>query len=385
MTHRLSLSAFAADGAWDLGAEFRGPRFVLGTSALRRTWPDGTWRVRPSLAFRPFGALEVEGWLVTDSARPADRRACGDQPSCQGRLVSSFGGDVFWQRGAGLELLGGFARRFEMTTTQDENRIQTGRLRGIAQLGRLELSAAYVLDDVVGRFSRRESEGSLEARLPLAGRLLVEGSARNRFDHGQGELWHDYGGGLTWFGRRVTLPRSARAAQQADLLAREARARGEYEFGAYDEESLRAQRERLSLSGEREGLRAVAASVHRAQVEERLVPLLGLSYRHSEDGFSGERVHAARALVGVPWPPALPWRAAEGCSPFLQLELEHRWHTTGPERSSGTNAVALTLALNREMSLVGRWSRAQATALDILRGIARRERLEVSYVYARGR
>lgn len=386
MSHRLSLSAFASDGRLELGGEYRGRRLVLATEAVRRGAPDQTWRIRPSLAVRPLGALELEAWLVTDSERPADRRRCQDDVAvCRGRLLTSFGGDLFWQHGAGLELLGGVARRYELTGRLNENRIDNVRLLALSQLGRLELRGGYSLDDVTGRFPRRESELSLEARLPLAGRLLLDGAARNRLDHGLGELQHDYGGGLTWFGRRVTLPRSGRASERAAALARQARARGEYELGAFEAEALRSQRERLSLSSERDALREEVEATHRAQIEERLVPLLGLAYRHTDDGMTGERVHTARALLGVPWPPALPWRAREGCAPFLQLELEHRWHTTGPELASGTNAVALTVALNREMDLVARWSRSAATALDILRGVSRHERFEVSYVYARGR
>ncbi len=172
-------------------------------------------------------------------------------------------------------------------------------------------------------------------------------------------------------------------------LARSATRLGEYELYAFDPDALREQRQRLALSPQREALREEMAAVYRAEVEERPLPLLGVAYRERSDTLSGEDVRAARVFVGVPWPPALPWRAQESSVPFLELAYEHEWHTTAGGSSlverSGTDLVSLTVALNREMDLVVSFRHAQPTALDIIRGLTKHERFAVSYVYARGR
>ncbi len=92
-----------------------------------------------------------------------------------------------------------------------------------------------------------------------------------------------------------------------------------------------------------------------------------------------------RAFVGVPWPPAWPWQANEAAVPFLRLDLSRQRQTSGIGFEAVTWASSLSVALNREMDLVLRWSRSDPTALDLIRGIGRRRTIELSYVYAFGR
>jgi hypothetical protein len=168
-------------------------------------------------------------------------------------------------------------------------------------------------------------------------------------------------------------------------LARRATERGEYELRVFDDDALRAQRERLSLSPRAAELRGDMEAVYRAQVGARAVPLLGVDVRHRDDSLTGESALAARALVGVPWPPAWPWQGSDASVPFLQLDFEHERATTATSFRSTTDRVSLTVSLNREIDLVARVARREPTALDVVRGIGVVRTFAVACVYARGR
>jgi hypothetical protein len=255
----------------------------------------------------------------------------------------------------------------------------------VAQLDRAELTASAELDDTSGRLPRRELAPAFGLRLPLAPRLLLEGFGSARFDSVAGSLGHGYGGAFTWFGRRFTLPRAGRVGAHAVELARQAGAAGEYELRAFDADALRAQRERLSLSPRADELREAMEASYRSLVEERALPLLGLSGGHEDDVFAGERTTRLGALVGMPWPPSWPWAAREGAVPFLKLDLTLEKRTTGAAFRSETRAAALTVELNRELDLVLGYRRAEPTALDVILGRGVDSRLTVSFAYARGR
>jgi len=381
-THRLALSAFDEKGRWDLAGAFRTRRVVFSASASWRGAGDHSWVLEPSLSLRVTSELEVEAWTVADTQRPADR------------LVTEIGGDLSWQHGSRLAALAEVSRNYDLLPTgvedrRDENRRDTGLVVAVAQLGPAEITSQVSLEDVSGRFPRRNTDGLVQARVSLVERLLLEGNAHGRYDNGAGQLSHDYAAALSWYGRRITLPRAGRSAQRALALSRDATRLGEYELAAFDPDAQREQRQRLALSPQRDALREQMAAVYRAEVEERPLPLLGVGYRDQADDIAGETVRTARAFVGMPWPPAWPWRAEEGSVRFLELGYEHEWHTTAASsstpQSSGADQVSLTVALNREMDVVLSWRHAQPTALDIIRGLTGHERLTVSYVYARGR
>ncbi len=373
-THRLRLAASAENGTWTLGAGWRTSRFVLSADARRRAEADGGgWALGPTLELRLTPDLELYGWAQGDTAKP------------EGRFLTAAGVGAVWQRGAWLETVGEYFRSYETTGAGSENRLDVGRLSLVAQLGRAEVLAEGSLEDTEGRFPRRESDAGARLRVPLAARLLIEGGARGRFDWEAGSLRHQYGGALTWFGRRFTLPRDGLAARRAVELARRANERGENERRAFDDEELRAQRERLSLSPRAAELGEDMEVVYRAQIEERSVPLLGVEVLYRDDTFAGESALAARVLLGVPWPPTWPWRAGDGSVPFLRLDLEHERTTTATSFRSSADRASLTVSLNREMDLVLGLSRAEPTALDVVRGIGVVRTFTVSYVYARGR
>jgi hypothetical protein len=371
-THRLALAASAENGSFSLDAEWRARRFVFSADAHARGRGAG-WTLGPTVSFRLTPDVELFGWATADTERPS------------GRSLTSTGTGAFVQRGAWLEAQGEYSRSYVVTDAGSENRTDSGRLRLLVQAGRAELGAEASLEDTQGRFPRREGDLAGRLRLPLAPRLLLEGGGGGRFDREAGALRHDYGGALTWFGRRFTLPRAGDAARRAVDLARLATERGEYELRAFDDDALRAQRERLSLSPHAAELRGDLQAVYRAQVEERSVPLLGLEVRHRDDSLTGESALVARALVGVPWPPAWPWQGHETSVPFLRLDLEHERTTTATTFRSNTDRASLTASLNREIDLVVRFVRAEPTALDVVRGIGVRRTFAFACVYARGR
>jgi hypothetical protein len=370
--HRLSLAASEENDDWTLGASFRTRRVIL--------WADGRsrgggrrWAFGPTLQVRLSPDVEVYGWVEGDSERP------------KGRSLTELGAGALWQRGARLESGLRWARSYVATAAGDQNRVDAVEASLVAQLARAELRAIGLLQDVAGRFPRREADAALGLRLPLLPRLLLEADAGGRFDGEAGALRHELGGALTWLGRRFTLPRAGLVAERSLALARSATAAGENERRAFDEDALRAQRERLSLSRHAPALLADMQDAYRAQVEERPLPLVGLSARYRENVLTGERAALAGALVGMPWPPAWPWSASAGAVPFLTLELEHARVETASHFRSETDRVSLTISLSREMDLVARYLRAEPTALDVIRGIGTRRSLALEYVYARGR
>ena len=373
-THRLSLGASTENGVWTLGAGWRARRVIASADARETGEGDARgWALGPTVQFRVTPDVEVYGWATGDTAKP------------EGRFLTAAGLGAVWQRGAWLEAVGQYARSYELTGAGSENRLDAGRLSVVAQLGRAEVVAEGSLEDTQGRFPRRESDAVGRVRLPLAPRLLLEGAVLGRFDWETGPLRHQYAGALTWFGRRFRLPRAGLVGRRAVDLARRATEAGEYERRVFDDEALRAQRERLALSPRAAELREDMEAVYRAQVEERSVPLLGVEFLSRDDTLTGESSVATRALVGVPWPAAWPWRAGEGSVPFLRLDLEHERTTTATFHRSSTDRASLTVSLNREMDLVVRVARAEPTALDVVRGIGVVRTFTASYVYARGR
>jgi hypothetical protein len=373
-SQRLELTAAGEEGVYDLFGSYRAPRFIVSTGAETGGPAEGSgWLFRPALSVRLSPGLEVGAWAVGNTRKPDDR------------FLRATALGFVWQRGVGFEAAGEIGRTRETVEAGFENTRDRGALSVVGQVGGAELGGEAWVEDVDGRFPRREGGGSAQARVPLAARLLAEGGALVRFERGAGLRAHEYRGGLTWFGRRLTLPRSGEAAARARDLAHRATERGDNERIAFTEADRRAQRERLSLSRGRDELREDVTALHRAQVEERNVPLLGLELVDAEDALPGVATRTARAFVGVPWPPAWPWQANEAAVPFLRLDVSRQRQTSGIGFEAVTWASSLSVALNREMDLVLSWSRADPTALDIIRGIGRRRTIELAYVYAFGR
>lgn len=371
MTHRLEASVSAESGAWDLGVDFRAPRFVLSTVARSLGAPGGAL-LEQAAAFRVTPDVELSGWVVGDTGRPDDR------------FLREAAANLLWQRGAHLEATGQYVASFD-STPAGENRVHTGSVTVVAQVGPAELTGSGSLQDTQGRFPRREGDLAGQLRAMLAPRLLLEAGARAHYEAGVGALQQEYRGGLSWLARRYTLPRAGERGRREVELARQATEAGEYELRVFDDDAERTQRERLSLSPRRERLRAGMEDLYRAQVEERLVPLLGVSFLQSQDALNAERVLVAAGFVALPWRPSWPWRIGSEPVPFLRLDLEYQQRTSATSFRAESDTARLTMSLSRELDLLGSFTRTESTALDIIRGVGRRDTFELSFVYARGR
>jgi hypothetical protein len=370
-TQRLTLSAEGRQGAYAMAGGYRTRRFLLEAGAERITAPGAQgWRLGQSVSVRLSPDFELLGGIAGDTRLTPFLRS------------SSLG--FLWQRGMRWEASGEYVHARERTAAHADNTRDSGVVALVAQWGPAELSGGARLDDVRGRFPRRQTETDAGLRFSLAPRLLLEGGARTRLERGT-RASHHYDAALTWFGRRFHLPRTGAAAQRSLALARRATELGYNERRVFGEDERRAQRERLSLAREREELLDDLAGLYRAQVEERPLPLLGFELVDEADALEGTQTRIARVLIGVPWPLGWPWRAGAPEVPFLRLDLERERLLSGPRIPSVTYTATLTLELNREMDLRVSWARIEPSPLDLIRGIGRRRTFTLSYVYAFGR
>jgi hypothetical protein len=373
-SQRLELQASGEEGVYGLFGSWRAPRFIVSTAAETGGNAEGSgWLLTPSLTVRLSPGLEAYAWALGNTSQPNDRF-----------LRAGYVG-FLWQRGARFEASGEFGRQYELVEAGFENTRDSGFLSAVGQIGGAEVSGEASLEDVEGRFPRRQGGGSAQARVPLAARLVVDGGATVRFEQSAGLQAHEYRGALTWFGRRYYPPRAGEAAARALALARRATSLGANERFVISDEDRRAQRERLALSRHRDELYGDMEALYRAQVAERQVPLLGVEVADAGDALPGVTTRTVRAFVGVPWPPAWPWRANEAAVPFLRLDLSRSRQTSGVDFEAVTWASSLSVSLNREMDLVLRWSRSDPTPLDLIRGVGRRRTIKLAYVYAFGR
>jgi hypothetical protein len=373
-SQRLELRASGEEGVYGLFGSWRAPRLIVSAAAQTGGDAEGTgWLLTPSLTVRVSPELEAYAWALGNTQEPDDRF-----------LRAAYFG-FLWQRGARLEAAGEIGRTYEVVEAGFENQRDSAFLSAVGQLGGAEIGGEAWYEDVDGRFPRQVEGGSARAVVPLAARLVVQGGTTVRFETSAGLRAYDVRGGLAWYGRRYRPPRAGEAAERALALARRATSLGANERFVVGDEERRAQRERLSLSPQRDELYGDMEAVYRAQVAERQVPLLGVEVAGSEDTLPGLTTRSVRAFVGVPWPPAWPWQANESAVPFLRLDLARSRETSGTGFVAVTWASSLAVSLNREMDLVLRWSRSDPTALDLIRGVGRRRTIEIAYVYAFGR
>ena len=373
-TQRLDLVASSEEGSYDFFGRYRAPWLVATAGGRRHGRGEGEgWRLGGSLAGRLSPSFELLGRLDGETSAPDDRFL---------RFASL---RFLWQRGPGFEAAGEASHERVRTEGGLDNTRDAGTLGLVGLAWGAELSGTARLERTRGRFPREEGDAAMAARVPIRSRLLAEGGIRSRYEVGVKRTYYEYRGALTWFGRRLTLPRAGEAAARARDLSRRATAMGYNERLVFDDDGLRALRERLSLSPRRDELLDGMAAVYAAQVQERTLPLLGVEYVYQSDALTGTSVETVRAIAGMPWPPAWPWSAGADATPFLRLDVEWQRHVSGPAFAADAHGLALTVSLNREMDLVLRWRRSDPTALDAIQGVGRPRTFELSYVYARGR
>jgi hypothetical protein len=261
------------------------------------------------------------------------------------------------------------------------------RLEGIGARGwrTAELEAELGYERTRGRLDSHEIFTGATARVPVWSRLLVQAGSRVRWEPGVSVFEHEHSGALELHARRIRLPRTGEAAARTIALAREANRRGSNVRAAHDELARRALRERASLSPARDELQAAAAALHVAQVEERLVPLVGIEVRGGSDHVRGSRSREYRAFVGAPWPLALPWQRDEDTVAFVRLSYVYRETLFDVAPRTVDEEAWLEIELNREHRIVGSWSRPGRTPLDLALVTATASSWRVAYTFTRGR
>ena len=264
-----------------------------------------------------------------------------------------------------------------------------GRIRAAGAVGRSQYDLEAVFVDRTGKYAVRNASYSAKAMIPLRPRLLLEtaGDARQEFG---GEL-REYrtGGAFTWFARRISLSRSETAAHRAIGAARAARANGYFERARFDLStgvSHRDLRQRMSLRGEGDGdFERSARDLHEAEVNDRNVPLLGVSYEEASRKVTGESSRSLGINISAPWPARLSLAAREEVSAFLRLDLLRRRTMYGAGLVSVTKSAGLTLELNRELELRVSLAAADPTPAERLKGIGSYRILAIGVTHAYGR
>lgn len=378
-TPRTVLRVVEEDGAWRAFAGYRAPWLLFETDVRRRAALEGGGWIAAGLgAGRLSSDVELVARVVGDT-RPRPRG-----PALRDRFLRAASLGLLWQRGAGFEALAEAAHSRERTPggLEFERDAWTLALAGAWRAAEFDSEVGFENDH--GRFPRQAWRAAAGARVPLFGRLVAEARTTQRVEPGAERVAYEHAATLTYFARRVRLPRASETGRRGAELARRATALGYDERRVFLDAERREQRERLALSTHRDELRDAITALYRAQVEQRLVPLLGVEASSAHDVLDGVRSRRYGLFVGVPWPPAWPWTHDESAAPFLSLSLSRRRDTYAAGFVATTDAVALAVSLDREMSVAVRWRNPEPSPLDLVRGVARPRVFEVEYVYAFG-
>ena len=377
-TQRLDLAFGEQEGSYDFLSRYRAPRLSVEASAHRRSATEGRgWLLGASVAGRLSSDLELVGRFEGDSKPVPRTTTVEDRFARHGSL------GLLYQGGARLEAFAQASRSRLRTSGGVEFERDRFELAAQAYARVGQLTTEAFVENTHGRFPRREVAASIQAEVPWQ-RLLLETQVFGRWERGGPRLEGRYRASLSWFGRHVHLARAGEAAARTTALAKKACALGYNERREHDDAGRRALRERLSLSPRGQELAEQLVALHQVQLAERNVPLLGLEFEDASDTVTFVKSRTWRAFVGVPWPPAPPWRRDEGASPFLRLAFERRRDDYGTALTVVEHAVALEAQLDRQMSLVLRWRKGDPTPLDIVRGTPVTRTLELEYAYAFG-
>jgi hypothetical protein len=368
------------DGSWRGFGSWRARRLLAELDLHRRTRSDGRGLIVSGLgAGRLSADVELVARFVGDT-RPAPHRL--ELPDRFLRAVSL---GLLWQRGASFEgLLEGSHGRVRtsggLEFERDElNLAAAGAWRAAEWAGEV----GYQRDG--GRFPHRQWRLAGEVRTPLRGRWLAQASSHQRFEPGLQRVDHSYAGSLGLFARRVRLPRTGESARRARDLARHATALGRQERRVFGADERLDQRRRLSLGPQRAELRDEIVALHRAEVDERPVPLVAAEVALSDDAVIGLTSRRYGVALGLPWPPAWPWRAGENSAPFLRLALARRRDTYASGLIARGDEATLEADLSRETTLALRWARPGLTPLDLAANRGRAHVFEIAYSFRLGR
>lgn len=375
-TQRLELGFFDDGSFTNLQGGWRRSRVLVDVGAERRPPQDGRgWVVDGELGLRLSPDLEAFASVLADTDR--------DRPSPARPLRGERLG-VLWQRGTRLDLSAALFHNERHSEAGFDLETFGASAGAAGSAWKSEGEAEIGYERTTGILPREELSASASVRTARE-RWLAQALSRNRWEPGVRWFEHDLAFGVSLHGRRVRLPRAGKAAQRTRLLSRRANAFGYDERRVYDDDSRRALRERLALSPRRAELAADLEALHRAQIDERSVPLVGVSFAEHVESVTGIRRRSASGFVGVPWLPRWPWQRNEASAPFLKALYAREQARYANGFTSLTDSVALEAELSREMTLAVRWRRPGLTPLDVTFRSGRARRWEVEYVYAFGR
>lgn len=377
-TARAVLRLSEEDGSWRGFTSWRARRLLAELDLHRRAGGSGLV-ASALLAGRLSSDAELVARFVGDT-RPEPRR-----PELRQRFPRAVSLGLLWQRGASFEAFAEAAHSRVRTEGGLEYERDEAALDAAGAWGGAEIEAGIGYARERGRFPRRQWRAGAAARVPLFGRLLAEAGTRQRFEPGLQRVDHSTEAALGLHARRVRLPRAGESARRAADLARHATARGRQERRVFGAGERLEQRRRLSLGPQRAEFRDETLALHRAEVDERLVPLLGVDFGASQDALLGLKSRRYGLSIGVPWPLAWPWRALASAAPFLRLHLSRRRDAYASGLVAFTDAIALEADLSRETTLAARWSRPDPAPLDLLTNRGRAHVVELSYTYRLGR
>ncbi len=379
-TARAALRLDEDDGSWRGFGSWRAPRVLAELDLRRRSAAEGRGLIVSGLgAGRLSADAEIVARFVGDT-RPAPRRL--ELPE---RFLRAASLGVLWQRGASGEVFAEAGRARVRTPGGLEFERDELSLAAACAWRGAELSGELGHEISRGRFPHRQWSVGLSLRAPLAGRLLAEGATRQRFEPGLQRVTRDYDGALGLFARRVRLPRAGESARREAALARHAVARGYQERRVFGAAERLEQRRRLALRAMRGEFDDEILALHRAEVDERLAPLLGLDLSFSDDAVTGRSSWRYGVALGVPWPPAWPWHADESAAPFLRLRVARTRDSYSGGPSATGDELGLSADLSRETLIEARWGRRALTPLERVRNTPRARFFEIAYSYAFGR
>ncbi len=263
-----------------------------------------------------------------------------------------------YQRENDLELRGDASvSRIRTEAGFDQTRSRLGS-SGVWNIADIELDGTFHVDRITQRLGRTEALAELGVTIRMAGNFVVTGRTLQQWQPGVERFVRDYRGALTFFGRRFRFARQSEAAAEVLQLVGRANELGYNERRVYDVESLRALRERLSISPARADLAEAVKTLYLAQVRERNVPQLGFEFATTTDEAAGSETDTYRIFVGVPWCLAWPFTHSKERVEFLRID----W-VLGDERfpsiawATRSHELTVSAELNRQHTLRVRWER----------------------------
>lgn len=378
-TQRIELGLTEERGRYEIETRLRGPWFLLSGQAVQRPEREGgRWLFEGELALRLNRDWEILLSYLEDQETSTDLGA-----TLRPVQIGSVG--FFYQRGIHLDLRADLEHARLVTAGNFE--LDRDRLRTMATLyyGRAQIETSAAYERFTGRIPREQGLLSASAEVQIASHLVVESRVATRWEPRIKAFERDFGGGLTFLGRRHRFARGSDIGRRVLEVTTRAHELGYNERRVYDTDSLRALRERLAISPSRRELTPLIDALYQAQVRERNVPLWGFSIDHARRDVEGIERMTYRVFAGVPWPMSWPFFPSERAVEFILIDFSQREETFASRLRTTSREILATIELNREVSLGFRWIDPGRTPVEIARETSSPRLLELFFTYAFGR